>query len=109
MDCPISFYWYASKFYVSFAFIFVFIINEGCQKRRGERLSSCIENLNYEFNLDQIIYPSMKRWRFGLEELEVQNGEFSKFSSMPPVEKQELAFTRKKKKLKSVYFDSNGS
>lgn len=33
----------------------------------------------------------------GLEELGVQNGEFSKFSSMPPVEKQELVFTRKKK------------
>nr|POE70139.1 hypothetical protein CFP56_43140 [Quercus suber] len=45
----------------------------------------------------------------GLEELGVQNGEFSKFSSMPPVEKQELVFTREKKKLKSVYFDSNGS
>ncbi|KAK7843992.1 hypothetical protein CFP56_011722 [Quercus suber] len=44
----------------------------------------------------------------GLEELGVQNGEFSKFSSMPPVEKQELVFTREKKKLKSVYFDSNG-
>jgi len=38
----------------------------------------------------------------GLEELGVQNGEFSKFSSMPPVEKQELVFTPKKKKKKNL-------
>jgi len=44
----------------------------------------------------------------GLEELEVQKGEISIFSSMPPpVEKQELVFTIGK--TKSVYFDSNGS
>lgn len=59
-----------------------------------EGFSSYIDNLKYEsLNVDSIIYEEME---MGLEEMEIQKGEISNLSSMPPVEKQELVFTLEK-------------